>query len=329
MSRYPIPVLLVLPILLGATPDDASRFRLTRVATSPERPDAPSAEAIEALRAAVVADPKDRAARFALVDNLIRAEDWDGALEAARAWRAVDAYNLVVVRLVGDVLAELGRMDEARRAWSAVAELLPNDPEAHRALATVLKQSGDVEAAYGRLKVARDLRPKDARIAFELADAAARLGRTDEALALFTAIADDDSASKQVRYPASQRAKMLRGDASHDLRVYLSWDTDRTDVDLWVINPAGQKVYYDKRTGKFGGKLFDDVTTGYGPEAFEAETAAKGAYQIQVNYYGTDRRVFSEARGEVVVVLAGQRHVLPYRLFRVGQTVTVARVTVN
>ena len=51
--------------------------------------------------------------------------------------------------------------------------------------------------------------------------------------------------------------------------------------------------------------------------------------KIEVHYY----RGGSEARGEVIVVLdegrpSEKRHVLPYRLFRRGQSVAVAKITV-
>ena len=116
--------------------------------------------------------------------------------------------------------------------------------------------------------------------------------------------------------------------------IYLTWDTDKSDVDLWVTNPAGERVYYQHKNGAFGEALFDDVTTGYGPESFTAPHAQPGDYVVQVNYYGAGRSNFSEARGEVVVILdegkpTEKRQVLPYRLFAVGQTVTVARIHVG
>ena len=129
------------------------------------------------------------------------------------------------------------------------------------------------------------------------------------------------------------RSLGVRGGAGGDIKVFLSWDTDRTDVDLWVTNPAGEKISYNHKRGRFGGSLYDDVTTGYGPESFSARNARKGAYTVTVHFYGTSRRTFAEARGEVIVVLSEgtaseERHVLPYRLFKVGQKVTVARVRV-
>lgn len=304
---------------------------------------------LAALREKVAADPKDRAARFELVRALQRANKLDEALAVAQAWRAVDAYNLVVVRLLGDIYSELGERGKARRAYSAVVELLPKDAAAHRALASVLKQSGDLQGAYDRLTAAAEQNTKDRRLAFELADVAARLGKTDEARTRFEAIIADPETAEAVRYPAKQRLAQiyqqlgktdavkeleLAGGTANDIKVYLTWDTDHSDVDLWVTNPAGEKVFYSHRKGKFGEALYDDVTTGYGPESFTAPKAARGEYVVQVNYFGRGRSNFSEARGEVIVVLdegkpSEQKHVLPYKLFDEKQTVTVARIQVG
>ncbi len=344
----------------GAT-GAAARPRMSLVLGDKEPADTgkPDDAALAALRETATASPKDREARFALVRGLLRAGKLDDALAEAKAWRSIDAYNLVVVRLIGDIDTALGHRDEARRAYSAVVELLPKDASAQRALASVLKQAGDLAGAYDRLTAAAAMAPGDRRLAFELADVANRLGRSDEAHDRFKKIVDDPATPEPVRFPSAQRlaqidhlrargasatdaaaldaevaALHLEGGTENDIKVYLTWDTDKSDVDLWVTNPTGERVYYQHKEGTFGEALHDDVTTGYGPESFTAPKAQRGEYLVQVNYYGAGRSNFSEARGEVVVILdegrpTEERHVLPYRLFAVGQTVTVARVDVG
>ncbi|HEY4244662.1 MAG TPA: hypothetical protein VGM88_32835 [Kofleriaceae bacterium] len=347
-------------MLAAGSPAGANNLKLARGETEPAGArGAIGADELAALRTAVEKDPKDRTARFNLVRGLQRAGQSQEALDAARAWRTVDAYNLVVVRLIGDLYSELGQKREARRAYSAVVELLPKDASAQRALASVLKQSGDLDGAYGRLLVAAADAPKDERLAFELADVAARLNKTAEARERFEAVIAAPDVPDAVSYPAKQRlaqiyqtlareadaagkadltAKIaalgLKGGTTNDIKVYLTWDTDHSDVDLWVTNPAGEKVFYSHKEGKFGEALFDDVTTGYGPESFTAPHAHAGDYLVQVNFYGRGRSNFSEARGEVVVVLDEgrpdeQKFVMPYKLFDEKQTVTVARIHVG
>jgi tetratricopeptide (TPR) repeat protein len=315
---------------------------------------------VERLRARVEAQPRERTHRFALVRALIDAGELDQALAAAQAWRSVDAYNLVVIRLIGDIQTELGQTEAALRTYSAVTELLPEDPEAQRALATVLKAQGDDASARTRLEVALSLRPEDRRLAFELADVELRLGQLAAARARFEAIVAAEGVSEALRYPAKQRlaqlygaqrratrdaderaelsakidALALPGGTENDIKVYLSWDTDRTDVDLWVINPAGEKVFYSHRRGQDGGTLYDDVTSGYGPESYTLSTAKPGTYAIEVDYFGGSGRGIEEARGEVLIVLdegrEGERQaVFRYVLPTPKATVRVAEIEVS
>ena len=41
--------------------------------------------------------------------------------------------------------------------------------------------------------------------------------------------------------------------AQNDLRVTISWNTDATDVDLWVIEPDGTKCFYGHNRTASGG----------------------------------------------------------------------------
>jgi len=371
--HWVVALLMLCPLVIaeranGSSPSQSSeslqRLRLTVQDSLPaDGRKALTDEEMTKRRQRVADKPRDRTARFLWVRALIQSGQWQKAVTAAEAWRKKDAYNLVVVRILGDLYAERGQTQKAQRVYSAVVELLPNDVRAHRALATVLKQNGDLNGAYERLIRAAALKPKDTRIAFELADVAHRMERWAEARSRFTAIVSESNTPPKVRYPAKQRlaqilsrlqkvaqqsseealAKSLleeinalgiKGGLHNDIKVYLTWDTDRTDVDLWVTNPAGQRVSYRKKKGRYGGQLFDDVTDGYGPESFTAGAAVKGTYRVHVNYFGTRRNTFTEARGEVTVVLNEgraneERHVLPYRLFHPKQTVTVAQIHVQ
>jgi len=82
------------------------------------------------------------------------------------------------------------------------------------------------------------------------------------------------------------------------LRVVLSWDTDMTDLDLHVVSPDGQHVFYGDRVGANGGALDVDVTGGYGPEIYAIPSPLKGNWQIYVNYYGGGWSNSSSDEGE-------------------------------
>lgn len=103
------------------------------------------------------------------------------------------------------------------------------------------------------------------------------------------------SNSVEVRTPegAKKRVQFYEGRAERlqtKLRVVLSWDSDGSDLDLHVVSPDGQHVFYGARRAANGGALDVDVTTGYGPEIFASPAPPKGIYHVYVNYYGSGER---------------------------------------
>nr|MDK2851056.1 hypothetical protein [Candidatus Cloacimonadota bacterium] len=69
------------------------------------------------------------------------------------------------------------------------------------------------------------------------------------------------------------------------LRVTLTWDTNGTDVDLWVTDPNGEKCYYGNTTTATGLTLDFDDTNGFGPENITTTNIIPGNYLVQVHYY--------------------------------------------
>lgn len=71
---------------------------------------------------------------------------------------------------------------------------------------------------------------------------------------------------------------------ARDLTVTLTWDTDRTDVDMHVWSPSGEHAYYSNKRISDGFLDVDD-TDGYGPEVFTAENASAGNWVVKIRYY--------------------------------------------
>ena len=86
------------------------------------------------------------------------------------------------------------------------------------------------------------------------------------------------------------------------MRILLSWDTDNTDLDLHVVTPDGEHVYYGNRVLENGGALDVDVTTGYGPEIFASAAPQPGNYLVYVNYYGSGEGENSVTTAQVSVI---------------------------
>ena len=110
-----------------ASKQQSALLSVQAIEREPKNRKRPSAEELAAMRANVDANPKLRKPRLELVRGLILSSDWRAAHDAAAAWREHDAYNLVVVRLLGDIESELGDKASARRTYSAIVELLPRD----------------------------------------------------------------------------------------------------------------------------------------------------------------------------------------------------------
>ena len=68
--------------------------------------------------------------------------------------------------------------------------------------------------------------------------------------------------------------------------VSINWETQKQDIDLWVIDPNGKKFYYSKKkhTG-IRGLLSVDDTDGPGLEVFQVVRAYPGDYKVYYHLY--------------------------------------------
>lgn len=109
-----------------------------------------------------------------------------------------------------------------------------------------------------------------------ISDLAKELNTDDTKMPVWPTIFDDKSPSLQI--------------AAFDpsLMVWLGWDTDKTDVDLHIVEPSKREVYYSKKRGK-GSLLSRDFTEGYGPEVYMAKhgVADAGSYEVLAKYYAS------------------------------------------
>lgn len=73
-----------------------------------------------------------------------------------------------------------------------------------------------------------------------------------------------------------------------DVHVTLTWD-NATDVDLHVIEPNGEEIYFNHPYSASGGELDVDDIDGYGPENifWEWGTAPHGQYTVAVRYWNS------------------------------------------
>lgn len=119
-----------------------------------------------------------------------------------------------------------------------------------------------------------------------------------------------------------------------DMKIILTWDTDQTDIDLWVTDPKEEKCFYQNRTTAVGGLLDLDVTDGYGPETFTLPRAMAGAYLVSAHYYGRGNDLSSPVNVKLEVVLyegtpREQRKVYSTYLHKVNDVVDIANLLIQ
>ena len=117
-----------------------------------------------------------------------------------------------------------------------------------------------------------------------------------------------NSNSVEVRSPdgkaraRGQFVESYAGKTQARLRVVLSWDSPGTDIDLHVVSPDGQHVWYGNRVVSNGGALDVDVTTGYGPEIYSSAAPATGMYHVYVNCYGSGESTGTLTIAQVTII---------------------------
>lgn len=119
------------------------------------------------------------------------------------------------------------------------------------------------------------------------------------------------------------------------LMVWLAWDTDNTDIDLHVMEPSGNEIYYGNKNSRDGGHLSKDFTRGYGPEVYIIKDPPVGSYTVMTKYFSSSQQsALTGATSAVVWALkgnarAGQVQFDTVRLDTNKQKVTVMSVAIE
>ncbi|MBE6327494.1 MAG: DUF2135 domain-containing protein [Bacteroidales bacterium] len=177
-----------------------------------------------------------------------------------------------VARSCANMLAEFKNHQLAVSVFEKVVEMRGEEPQSYRDLAFVTAEKGDYQKA---------------------ADLLYKVGSSewDRRFRNIQQIAINDLNALIALHPndidTTAYDQRLMGNYPVDIRVLLSWNTNDSDIDLWVTDPNGEKCYYAHQRTVIGGRLSEDITRGYGPEEFCIKEAKEGDYKIQVHYYGS------------------------------------------
>ncbi|HEV3257912.1 MAG TPA: VIT domain-containing protein [Gemmataceae bacterium] len=228
------------------------------------------------------------------------ARDVDGAVRVLSSVVEEFPGRADALRLVGYRLLDFKQSPQAVRLFQQVQRSRPFEPHSYRDLARSLEQSG----RFGL-----------AALQYEIVLAGTWHNRFRDSLKL---VAQEEYAQMMQQALRSRAAgKALAGFFGErlerlastkdqgDLRVTISWNTDATDVDLWVIEPDGTKCFYQNTRTPSGGELSQDETQGYGPERYQIKHAQPGTYTVIVHYFATNPNLLG---GETHVNVAVARH---------------------
>ena len=231
--------------------------------------------------------------------------------------------NLAEINLVGPLrtmayrLLQLGMLDLASVAFEEDIRMSPEAPASYYDLAMVLADQGRFERAAELL---HKLLTPDWSNRFMGADV--------------TALVELGRLIPKVDPPAVKRLGLDRRlirilDA--DLRITITWDSGLADVDLAVIEPSGEKCFYDHAATTIGGQLWLDFEDG-GLEEYVLRRAMEGAYKIQVSCSsaGGSRLLPVMVRADVFTNFGrpGEKHeVFVVPLAQEGSSVTVKEIT--
>jgi tetratricopeptide (TPR) repeat protein len=184
----------------------------------------------------------------------------------------MDLENAALLRVLGHRLSQRGYLELSAKIFEKVLELKPEEPQSYRDLALLLarqeKYQRTIKLLYHVITTHWDR--------FQEIEVIALMELNN-----FIARAKEKGINTVDVDP--RLIKLL----DVDIRIVLTWDADLTDMDLWVIDPRGEKSFYSNKLSAIGGLMSRDFTQGYGPEEYVLKKAINGEYKIEVNYYGS------------------------------------------
>ena len=184
--------------------------------------------------------------------------------------------NRYVLRLLGQQFVQFKRPELAVDVYRQVLRMAPEEPQSYRDLALAEAENGQYQAAAEHLYTIIQ-KPWDGRFG------GIQLIAVDELNQLV--------AAHKNQINTAQFDAALLHNRPVDMRVVLTWDSDNSDMDLWVTDPNGEKVFYGHQQSYQGGKISRDFTGGYGPEVFWLKDPKAGEYEIRAHFYGDRQQI--------------------------------------
>lgn len=256
--------------------------------------------------------------RFATVMKQLQGGRHDAGLKEALAWRDAEPGDVLALVALGEAFEATRDLKQAARAYGSLIDLFPSRTDLRRFAGQRLERIERAEAlelamdTYARAVEQRPDHPSSHRL---YAFALLRNGRPAEAFeAILTGMRQQYPSGRFLgvdrilredlgliaaawiraepkRRDAIEKAVRQAGTAIDDqpsVRFVLYWETDANDVDFHIHDGRGAHAFYRQPALPSGGRLYADVTTGYGPECFTVDRAASNRaypYRLEAHYY--------------------------------------------
>ena len=251
-------------------------------------------------------------------------------LELALAWRNTAPGDVLALIALGEAFEKLGRVEQAARAYGSIIDLFPARADMLRFAAQRLEKvtgQAALELAIDVYKQAVAQRPDHPSGHRALALSLAKIGRFSDAfhalevgltsryrsgfagvrkilledLGLVAAAWLAQDADQKTNIDGRLKAAGAQLATQPSMRFVLSWETDANDVDFHIRDGRGGHAYYRSKRLPSGGRLYADITTGYGPECFAIDGAASAfPYAISAHYYRKGPMGYGMGRVQVV-----------------------------
>jgi tetratricopeptide (TPR) repeat protein len=266
--------------------------------------------------------------QFAQIDRLLRKGDGKQALQLSSQWQARSPGDVLALVAYGRSLQATGQLREAARAYGSIVDLYPGRADLRRYAGALLESLKNSRLAIDTFRQAVQQRPDHPSGARMLAYSLVKANRLGEAFqVLETAllrkypdgrfadvqeILQDDLgmvAAAIIARDPDQGPRILKKlhalgvalASKPSLRFVLTWETDANDVDFHIKDAKGGHAYYSQPKLASGGRLYADVTTGYGPECFNIPGGGEAfPYNISIHYYSRGPMGYGMGKVEIL-----------------------------
>ncbi|MGB5988392.1 MAG: VIT domain-containing protein [Marinifilaceae bacterium] len=186
----------------------------------------------------------------------------------------LDLENPELLKTVARRFLDEREFDLAIKIYNEIKELRPEEPHSFRDLAHAYTKNKEYQKAFDMYKFILE---SDWNRFEDIKDVI--FNELNSLVALHKADLNIESLPKE--YIKSMPL---------DVRITIDWSSNNNDIDLWVVDPNGEKCFYQNKRTLLGGKITRDFTQGYGPEEFSLKTAKRGLYTVFINYYSPNRQ---------------------------------------